>query len=262
MLKITSWNINSIKQRTQNLIDFINLHEPDILLLQETKCEDHNFPHPELDHLGYQIVTKGQKSYNGVAILSKHKIDEVIYEFEDNPDPLQARYIEAVINYHSKVIRCASIYVPNGGEVGSDKFAYKLAFLDSYYNYLAQIRQWDEDFILGGDFNVAPTDIDVHNPKILSNTTCFTKVEKNKYFSLLSHNLADNYRSINPYGEEFTWWDYRAGAWQNNNGMRIDHILTSCGLTNCLKQVIIHKDERSKEKPSDHAPITSFFSIK
>lgn len=260
MIKITSWNVNSVKARLSHLITFLENESPDVLLLQELKCETTAFPYDALEHLPYKYYVNGQKTYNGVAVISKHPLEDVKINFDNNPDESQARFIECLVTINKKVIRVINVYVPNGAEVGADKFEYKLKFLDAFNDYIKNIKRDDEDLLIAGDFNIAPDDLSLYDVKI-KGSICCSQQERNSFYGLLSHNLTDNFKCLNPYAKEFTWWDYRAGAFENNNGLRIDHILTSSQLTNSLKEVIIHKNERSKDKPSDHAPITSIFKF-
>lgn len=260
-MKLISWNINSINSRISHLKDYIREYNPDIILLQETKCTNENFPREELEDLGYQIILNGQKSYNGVAILSKYRIEEFITTFPENPDDSQARYIEAVINVNGNVIRVASVYVPNGGEVGSDKYHYKLEFLSKLKTHIKNILSWKEKFIIAGDFNVAASDIDVYDARQMKNATCFSSEEKKAFYRILNLGIMDSFRILYPETQGFTWWDYRAGSWQNDNGMRIDYILCSPQIIDDLENIEIHKEERGKTRPSDHVPLFAKFKI-
>lgn len=258
--KIATWNVNSIRIRVKQLEEWLQLHDIDILLMQEIKCMEEQFPLNELEHLGYNIYIKGQKSYNGVAIMSKIAADEVKYDFPDNPCSDEARYIEVSLNLPIGYTRLASVYVPNGGEVNSDKFTKKLKFLEKFNIYLQETHSRDENIILGGDFNVAPDNIDVYNSKILADQTCFTNIERNLIRSITSSGYSDFYKIIYPNKQEFTWWDYRAGSFPADKGMRIDYFIGNAISTNFLKDVVIDKLERAKEKASDHAPVIAMFS--
>jgi exodeoxyribonuclease III len=254
-MKIASWNVNSIKARFTHLIEFIDKENPDILLLQETKCTNHNFPLMELEHLGYNIYIHGEKSYNGVAIFSKFKADDITYNFPNNPLEEQARFLEITASTSIGFIRIISLYAPNGGEIDSDKFNKKLEFYDALTSYLAGKKTFDEKLIIGGDFNIAPFDIDVYSPNALAETTCFTLRERQKLRSLLNLGFADLYRLFHPVSQEFSWWDYRAGGFEQNRGMRIDMILSSYNATNYFTDCYMDYHQRAKEKPSDHIPI-------
>ena len=179
-LKIATWNVNSIRMRLQHLIEFIKLNDPDIICLQELKCETDKFPAEELSHLPYNFYINGQKSYNGVGILSKIPADEVKNNFEANPIADQSRFIECSFNTSVGYIRVISLYAPNGGEVGSDKFVNKLEFYDAFTNYINSKKSFEEQLFIGSDFNIAPYDIDVYDVAKLQNSTCFTYKEKEK----------------------------------------------------------------------------------
>lgn len=254
-MKIASWNINSIKMRIEHLRDFINTSDPDVILLQELKCETDKFPYDELSDLPYNFYIHGQKSYNGVAILSKIKADEIVYDFPSNPCSDQSRFIEISLQSNIGFCRIMSIYAPNGGEVNSDKFEMKLKFYDALIDYAGSRKSVDENLIMGGDFNIAPFDIDVYSPKLLKDSTCFTLIEKNKMRTLLNSGFDDIYRILHPEKQEFSWWDYRAGAFEQNKGMRIDAILSSHNATGHFQNSYVEYSMRSKLKPSDHVPV-------
>ncbi len=254
-LKIATWNINSIRSRLEHLTSFLEEQNPDILLLQETKCTDDQFPHEDLSSFPYNISISGQKSYNGVAILSKYPIDEIKTDLPGSPCQEQARFIEVTCRADIGYTRIISVYVPNGGEVGSDKFAMKLDFLDALTSYLNKINREDENLIIGGDFNVAPFDIDVYSPELLQNTTCCTEVEKKKMRTLLNSGFEDLYRLTNQNDQGFTWWDYRAAGFQRDLGMRIDFLLANRLGASKVVDCYVDLATRKKQKPSDHAPL-------
>lgn len=257
-LKIAAWNINSVKMRIEHLTSFLQEHKPDILLLQELKCETAQFPEAELSSFGYNHYVLGQKSWNGVAILSKFPADEVKYSFVGNPCEEQARFIEITCKTPIGFARVISLYAPNGGEVDGDKFELKLKFFDALSKYLESIRSFDEKLFIGGDFNIAPFDIDVHSQKELQNSTCFTHVERQKMRTILNiSGLNDLYRLSHPDKKEFSWWDYRAGAFEQNKGLRIDFILASSNAITKMPECYIDYHARTKNKPSDHAPVVA-----
>jgi exodeoxyribonuclease-3 len=258
-LKIVTWNINSVNVRLAHLISLIDDHKPDIICLQELKCENHKFPENELSDFYYNLYVNGQKSYNGVAILSKLVVDNVITDFPDNPIPEQSRYIEISLKTEVGYCRVISLYAPNGGEVGSDKFKIKLDFYDAFTNYLESIRSFDERIIICSDYNIAPFDIDVYDPDKLRHSTCFTIEEKRKLRKILNSGFVDNYRLLHPGSHDFTWWDYRAGAFEQNKGYRIDSILSSSNLTNNIKDCSIDYKTREKAGASDHAPVIAIY---
>lgn len=259
-LKIIVWNINSIRARIEILLNLLQEYSPDIVLLQEIKCENHNFPYDALSDFGYNIYLSGQKSYNGVAIFSKYVADEIKYDFTNNPDPSQARYIEISCNTNIGYSKFASIYVPNGGEIASDKFLYKIKFLEELKKYLSDINSFEEFIFLGGDYNVAPDTCDVYNPKLID--ICCTDLEREKFRSIINSGFIDSYllnlkkKEIKlENSHEFTWWDYRAGCFEKNLGMRIDHLLVNPVAADKLIDVEILRNYRQLDKTSDHAPI-------
>lgn len=252
MLKIATWNINSIRMRLPLLLKWLRESEPDVVLLQETKVMDDQFPKQEIEDLHYNIAMHGQKTFNGVAILSKHPIEDIstsIPDFEDE----QARYIEAVVNG----TRVASVYVPNGMEVGSDKYTYKLNFLTHLYKHMQTLLTYDETFVIGGDFNIAPTDQDGYDPQKWHERILCSTPEREKLRAIMYLGLTDALRSLHPDENElYTWWDYRGGSWQNNFGLRIDHLLLSPQAADRLDKAAVEKEYRDGEKTSDHAPVS------
>ena len=252
--KIATWNINSVRMRQEALANWLHSNHIDVVLLQETKCQNEQFPEEIFSDLGYNCYIHGQKSYNGVAVFSKFPVDEIITNFPSNPCPDEARFIEVRGSFPIGYSRIISVYVPNGGEVESDKYHTKLKFLDSLKEYL-NAREFDEKLIIGGDFNVAPEEIDVYSAQALRGTTCFTDIERSKIRSILNSGLIDSARLLNPNLQEFSWWDYRAGCFQKDNGLRIDYILTSPNCASLIKECSVDKAERAKEKASDHAPV-------
>lgn len=258
-LKIVTWNVNSVNSRMQHLIELIKDQDPDIICLQELKCLNEKFPRLELEHLPYNLYLHGQKSYNGVAILSKIPADEIKTDFPGNPIPEQARFIEAAFNTEIGYVRMISLYAPNGGEIGSDKFEIKLKFYDAFTNYLESIKSLEEKIFIGSDYNIAPFDIDLYSPEKLQNTTCCTYAEKEKLRTILNMGFVDNFRALHPNKQEFSWWDYRAGAFEQNKGMRIDSIFSTSNAVAHLTECSIDYKSRSKQKPSDHAPVIAVY---
>ncbi len=255
MTSIVTWNINSIRPRLPHLLDFIDQHAPDILLLQETKVEDDNFPLMEIEDKGYNVAVKGQKTYNGVAILSKYPLEDVCTQLPGDDSDEQARYIEAVVSLPEKAVRVASIYVPNGQSPDSDKFQYKMRFFDRLQAHATALLDYEEVLVLGGDYNVAPAPEDVYDPKSLDGTVCFHPAEREKLHTLLHLGLYDAFRLRHPDEHAYSWWDYRGNGFANDKGLRIDHLLLSPEAVDCLDECTIIRDERAKEKPSDHAPV-------
>lgn len=256
MIKIANWNINSVRIRLPILLSFLEQESPDIVCLQETKCINEQFPRLEIESLGYNFALHGQKSYNGVAILSKFPLEDVAIKMYDGTDDIQARYIEAVITISAeRVLRVISVYVPNGAPLESEKFTYKLNFFDQLYERIQQLLKFQEILVIAGDFNVAPENLDVYDKDALYNKVCFHIEERVRFRKILYTGISDAFRMLYPEKQEFTWWDYRAGSWQHNSGMRIDHILLSPKAADLLKSVNIKKEVRALDKSSDHAPI-------
>ena len=272
-IKIASWNVNSVKARIDNLVFWLKESSPDIVLLQELKCLEEVFPHESIEGLGYNIALKGQKTYNGVAILSKFPIEDVIKELPDfdidNQDQ-QARYIEAVISVNNAAIRVASIYVPNGGAQlepeqkanETDKFLYKMNFYDRLHKHFKKIFSYNEMAVFGGDYNVALDNIDVYDPVSLKNTVCFHDDEKRKFRSLLNLGYIDSFRVLHSNVQSFSWWDYRGNAYKYDKGLRIDYLLTSPLATDKLTESYMEdKLVMEREKPSDHCPVVCVLEL-
>ena len=253
-MKISSWNVNSVRARIDNIKDYLNKFSPNILLMQEIKTEEKNFPFNEFDDLGYHSYVFGQKSYNGVAIISKKKLENVSTDIIR--DKLkQARTISAEFEFKKRKILVINIYTPNGNPVDTEKYDYKKKWLDDLTKLLKKLGQKNENIILSGDFNIIPAAEDVYNAKSFEDDALFRLEIRKKYREILNMGYVDSYRHKYPDTEGYTFWDYMRGAWQKNNGMRIDHFLLSNSLINILKNVSINKTPRGKEKPSDHTPI-------
>lgn len=249
-MRIVTWNVNSIRARLPNVEGFLKRTNPDILLLQELKCEEQFFPQSLAD-LGYNIAAYGQKTYNGVAILSKYVIEDVQKGIPGFPDE-QARYIEGFTGG----VRVASVYVPNGQNIESSAYQYKLTFLEHLYAHVQHILSFGEKFILGGDFNIAPTDDDVHNPIVWRDQVLCSDREREAFFKLQHLGFTDALKQTAKGTKlDFTWWDYRKGSFAKDDGLRIDHLLVSSGAADCLQSSKVYKQERAFEKASDHAPV-------
>ncbi|MDP2194146.1 MAG: exodeoxyribonuclease III [Alphaproteobacteria bacterium] len=249
-MKIATWNVNSIRVRLPLVMDWLSNHAIDVLLLQELKCQQEQFPEAAFFDLGYNCAVLGQKTYNGVAILSKYPIEDVQYnipEFEDT----QARYIEAF----TAGKRVASVYVPNGSEVGSDKYDYKLDFLKALARHMQAILAHKEEIVIGGDFNIAPSDLDVYDPEKWDEQILCSKAERHHFRTLLNMGYYDAFRTLKPQEPGFTWWDYRAGSFAQNKGMRIDHFLLSPETVDIATDVTVDTYPRTQDQPSDHAPV-------
>ena len=253
-MKISSWNVNSVRARIENIKDYLNKFSPNILLMQEIKTEEKNFPFNEFKDLGYHSYVFGQKSYNGVAIISKKKLENVSTDIIK--DKLkQARTISAEFEFKKRKILVINIYTPNGNPVDTEKYDYKKKWLNDLTKVLKKLGQKNENIILSGDFNIIPAAEDVYNAKSFEDDALFRLEIRKKYREILNMGYVDSYRHKYPDTEGYTFWDYMRGAWQKNNGMRIDHFLLSNSLINILKNVSINKTPRGKEKPSDHTPI-------
>lgn len=260
--KIVTWNVNSVKMRLAHLLELIKKHDPDIICLQELKCETEKFPYNEFAHLPYNLYIHGQKSYNGVAIFSKIPADEISTDFDNNPLQSEARFIEITARTPIGYARIISLYAPNGGEVNSEKYQNKLKFYDKFTDYLIKRQSIDEQLFIGSDYNIAPFNIDVHDPNNLRNSTCFTLPEQEKLRTILNNDFVDNYRALHPQTQEYSWWDYRAGAFEQNKGMRIDSIISSSNAIQHLNECIIDYNMRTRSKPSDHAPVIASYEKK
>jgi exodeoxyribonuclease III len=222
---LASWNINSVRIRTNQVIDYLKKKKIDILVLQEIKTEDQNFPHDDFKNEGYYSYSSGQKSYNGVAIISKKKLKVSSSDFKD---PLnQSRYISAEIEYKKKIFSLISIYLPNGNPVNTDKYEYKKKWMDLFEKFIKTKFKKNKNIIITGDFNVIPSEEDVDNPEGWSNDALFKLEIRKKFRSLLTIGFKDGFRLFNKEAKQYTFWDYQQGSWQRNKGLRIDHYLIS-----------------------------------
>ncbi|MEI8296103.1 MAG: exodeoxyribonuclease III [Alphaproteobacteria bacterium] len=254
MLNVVTWNVNSIRARLDNIVWWVENSNFDVLLLQEIKCEAQHFPMDAFAN--YNIVIHGQKSYNGVAILSRYPLEDITEGLPTLVDETQARYIEAVVNAPQGVARVASVYVPNGGSIGSDKYIYKLRFMEHLRNHMARLLTHEEITVIGGDYNIAPTDDDVHDPAAWHEQTLCSMAERLSLQSIFHLGYYDALRIQYPEGAgPYTWWDYRSQAWLRDEGLRIDHLLLSPLAADVMKDAGVAKQERGKDKASDHAPV-------
>jgi len=253
-MKISSWNVNSVRARIINIINYLKSSNPDILMIQEIKTEEKNFPFNEFKNIGYNSFVSGQKSYNGVAFLSKKKIENIDLKFF-NDKLKQARIIVGNLIIRTKTIKLINIYVPNGNPIETDKYTYKKNWLELFIKQIKKTKIDYENIIIGGDFNIIPDKIDVHDHKKYENDALYKLEIRKKLRELINLGFHDIYRYFNSDKSEYTFWDYQAGSWQKNNGMRIDHFLISNNLINNVVRVNINKLPRSKIKPSDHTPI-------
>ncbi len=255
-MRLASWNVNSIRARLPRLLPWLEAHQPDVLCLQETKVADEHFPHAELATLGYQGLVYGQPTYNGVAILSREPLT-LLQRGLPGDDSGQARVLGA--RWRDLVV--VTVYVPNGQEVGSDAYAFKLAWMGKLEAFLAQHFSPQEKLVLCGDFNVAPEDRDVWDPELWRGKVLFSEPEKECFRKLLAWGLVDCLRRLHPEEVVYTWWDYRQGAFHRGWGMRLDHILATPPLAELCQEVTVDRQARKGEKPSDHAPIVATFRL-
>ena len=253
-MKISSWNVNSVRARIANILSYLKSSNPDILFIQEIKTEEKNFPFDDFKNLDYESHVFGQKSYNGVAFLSKVNISKIDLKFINDKNK-QSRIISGDIRNKSKIIKLINIYVPNGNPVGTEKYNYKKDWYDSFNKKIKKTLAENENIIIGGDFNIIPEEIDVYDYKKYENDALFKLEMRKKYRELVNLGFHDIYRYFNKGKQEYTFWDYMAGAWQKNHGMRIDHFLITNSILNDIKSINIDKKPRSKVKPSDHTPI-------
>ena len=253
-MKIISWNVNSVRARIENILLYIKNSNPDIMFLQEIKAQNENFPSETFKQEGYNSYVFGQKSYNGVAFLSKSQIKNVKIDFIK--DKLkQSRIITGEISLNKKKIKLINIYVPNGNPVDTDKYEYKKKWLTSFVKGIKKELISNPNLIISGDFNIIPENIDVYDYKRYENDALFRLEIRKKYREIINLGFKDIYRHFNKSKQEYTFWDYFAGSWQKNYGMRIDHFLVSNNLLSNIKTININKEPRSKTKPSDHTPI-------
>lgn len=250
-MKIATWNINSIRTRLGHVESWLKTNQPDVLLLQEIKAMEATFPFEPLEDLGYNIAIYGQKSYNGVAILSKRPLEDITMGIPENEADEAARYIEAVTGN----VRVVSVYVPNGEDLGSAKYLYKLEFLSHLKNHLQKLLSYNEKLVVGGDYNIAPGDLDLYNPDTYHDHIFATPQERSAFREILNLGMVDAYRTLHPAAPGYTWWDYRQGSWPKNEGIRIDHLLLSPQAADVLKECFVDTSPRGLERPSDHAPL-------
>jgi exodeoxyribonuclease-3 len=252
---VATWNVNSIKQRLDNLTSWLSERQPDIVCLQETKCVDDAFPREALEELGYNVAFHGQKTFNGVAILSKLPFDEVTARLPGDDGDDHARFLEAVVSVESGVLRVASIYLPNGNPPDTDKYGYKLRWMDRLRHYAERRLTLEEPLVLAGDYNVIPDDGDVYDPSAWVGDALFRPETRAKFRALTHLGLADAVRATTDEPGLYSFWDYQAGAWQKNKGLRIDHLLLSPQAADRLVATGIDKHVRDWDKPSDHVPV-------
>jgi exodeoxyribonuclease-3 len=251
---IASWNVNSLRARLQHVLKWLALRQPDVLALQETKVDDENFPAEALRQAGYYIAFNGQKAYNGVAVLSRTPMRDVITMLP-NFDDIQRRILIVSVG----LLRIVNVYVPNGFHVDSDKYYYKLHWLDRLQEHLRQELNHYPDLIVLGDFNIAPADKDVYDPAALAGSVLVSLKERQALKKMLTLGLEDSFRLFNPKAGCYSWWDYRAGSFRRNHGLRIDHILSSTAIVSHCVSCEIDQEIRGWQRPSDHAPVIASY---
>lgn len=254
-MKIATWNINGVKARIDNLVQWLKDSDPDIACLQEIKSVDDQFPRLEIEALGYHVETHGQKGFNGVAILSKASPEEVNARLPGDDDDEQARFLEAVFSVSGNVLRVVSLYLPNGNPVGTEKFDYKLSWMRRLQEWAENRLALEEPLVMAGDYNVIPEDRDCHDPKAWEGDALFQPETRQAFRLLLNLGFTDALRAVSDAGDAYTFWDYQGGAWQKNHGLRIDHMLLSPEAANLLVNASVEKHTRAWEKPSDHVPV-------
>ena len=250
MLKLASWNVNSLKIRLEQVLNWLTTSQMDVLAIQETKLLDENFPVQEITDQGYHVVFSGQKAYNGVAVISRYPISDVIVDIPNWDDP-QRRILAVTVGG----IRLINLYVPNGSELTSDKYQYKLNWLQQITAFIEQQMTLYSKVAVVGDFNIAPEDQDVHDPIAWEGSVLVSPEERVAFSKLLQLGLYDSFRNFTQEENVFSWWDYRAAAFRRNRGLRIDHVLLSEELNALCQCSVIDKEPRKAERPSDHAPV-------
>jgi exodeoxyribonuclease-3 len=254
-MRIATWNINSIKQRMDNLTAWLAERQPDVVCLQETKCVDDAFPREPLEALGYNVAVHGQKAFNGVAVLSKLPFDQVTVRLPGDDEDEHARFLEAMVSTARGALRFASLYLPNGNPPDTDKYSYKIKWMDRLIRYAHERLHLEEPLVLAGDFNVIPSELDARYPARWVGDALFLPRTREKFRALCHLGLTDAVRAGSEGPGPFTFWDYQAGAWQKNDGIRIDHLLLSPQAADRLMATGVDKHVRAWEKPSDHVPV-------
>lgn len=254
-MKLATWNVNSIKARQPAVVAWLKDAVPDVVCLQELKCTDDTFPAGVFEELGYNCAVHGQKTYNGVAILSRRPIEDATPRLPGEDSDDHARYLEAVIPGSRGTVRVASIYAPNGNPVESDKFSYKLAFLGRLKTHAADLLKLEEPTALMGDYNVIPGPDDVWDPRLWENDALYRPESRSAFHAIQYLGYTDAFRACHAQTHQYTFWDYQGGSWQKDHGIRIDHILLSPQAVDHLKASGIEKKVRAGEKPSDHVPV-------
>ncbi|MGE0700939.1 MAG: exodeoxyribonuclease III [Hyphomicrobiaceae bacterium] len=254
-MRIATWNINGVKARLDSLLTWLKAFEPDVVCLQEIKTVDEGFPALEIGGLGYNVAVHGQKGFNGVAILSKLPLEDVRRGLPGDDGDVQSRYIEAVVPAGNRIVRVGGLYLPNGNPIGTEKFTYKLAWLDRLEAHARSLLAYEEPLVLCGDYNIIPEPSDAKTPQAWTEDALFQPQSRRAWRRLLGLGLTDAVRAVAPGPGVYTFWDYQAGAWQKDNGIRIDHLLLSPQAADRLVTAGVDRTPRGWEKPSDHTPV-------
>jgi exodeoxyribonuclease-3 len=257
-MKISTWNVNSVRARIDNIKKYLEKNSPDIVLLQEIKTQEESYPFTEINNMGYTSYVNGQKSYNGVSILSKEKIKKINKKLPGDMIG-QSRIISGIIKLNKKNVEIINIYVPNGNPVDTDKYIYKINWLNLLIQNLKEKIKLNTSIIIGGDFNVIPEEIDAYEHEKYTNDALFRLEIRKKYREIINLGFSDAFRKTNTKEGQYTFWDYMKGSWEKNNGLRIDHVLITNDLIDKVKKVEIIKNIRSQTKPSDHVPLECTF---
>ena len=260
-MRIATWNVNSIRQRMDNLQAWLRERAPDIVCLQEIKCTDDAFPREPLEALGYNVAVHGQKTFNGVALLSKFPFDEVAPGLIGDSEDVQARFLEALVSTKAGVLRVVSLYLPNGNPAPGDKYTYKLKWMDRLAAFARDRLALEEPLVLAGDYNVIPDPRDAKRPEAWVNDALFLPPTRERFRSLINLGLTDAVRAVSDDSGLYSFWDYQAGAFQKNDGIRIDHLLLSPQAADRLTGAGIDRHVRGWDKPSDHVPVYADLDI-
>ena len=253
-MRIATWNVNSIRQRMESLQAWLKERDPDIVCLQEIKCTDDAFPREPLEAMGYNVAVHGQKTFNGVALLSKLPFDEVAPGLIGDDGDVQARFLEALVSTKSGVVRVVSLYLPNGNG-GPEKYTYKISWMDRLARFSHERLKLEEPLVLAGDYNVIPTPLDARRPEAWVNDALFVLPTRERFRALINLGLTDALRAVSDDGGLYTFWDYQAGAFQKDDGIRIDHLLLSPQAADKLVDAGVDRHVRGWDKPSDHVPV-------
>lgn len=255
-MRIVTWNVNSIKAHFEQVSAFLKTEQPDVVCLQEIKCENANFPTAAIEELGYSCAVHGQKTYNGVAVLSRHPMNDVVRGLPGDAADEQSRFITATIESKDLVVRVSCLYLPNGNPTPGPKYDYKLSWMERLHAFAAHSLLAEEPFVLAGDYNVIPAPPDARYPQAWEHDALFLPETRDAFQRLINLGLTEGWRALNPLADgAYSFWDYQAGAWPKNNGIRIDHLVLSPQAADRLVSAKIHRDQRGHEKPSDHVPV-------